>query len=59
MQKFVLRKGDHKVTTVSPIEKVTLVARGYSLIQPEAIKPKATPTPKPKVKAEAPEAEAK
>lgn len=55
MQKFTLRKGDHTVYTVSPTEKVTWLARGYSLVEPEPVKAKATP----KSKAEAPEADAK
>lgn len=57
MQKFVLRKGDHTVSTVSPTEKVTYVARGYTLVQPEAVKVPETPAPKAKTKA--PEADAK
>lgn len=57
MQKFVLRKGDHTVRTVSPTEKVTYVARGYTLVQPEAVKVPETPAPKAKTKA--PEADAK
>lgn len=57
MQKFVLRKGDHTVSTVSPTEKVTLIARGYSLVKPEAAKVPETPAPKAKTKA--PEADAK
>ena len=57
MQKFELRKGDHTVVTVSPTERVTYVARGYTLAQPEAVKAKETPAPKEKAKA--PEADAK
>lgn len=57
MKKFVLRKGDHTLDTVDAIEKVNLLARGYTLVQPEAVKAKETPAPK--AKAKAPEADAK
>lgn len=53
MKKFVLRKGDHTVSTVSATEAVTYRARGYVEVKPEA--PKAPVAPKTK----APEAETK
>lgn len=55
MKKFVLRKGDHTFYTTSPTERVTYIARGYELVEPEPVKAKA-PNTKSKTNTEALEA---
>lgn len=44
--KFVLKKGDHKVTTTIPAEAHQLRAYGYSDVQEQVTKP----GPKPEIK---------